>query len=658
MRDDEFEPKLGRIRSSSSKLERRYLQDVLKATARAGGASQKGRGGFQGNRIGRGAGAGRVLRARDRYAAFRRRRAIVKTRIVKLKGRGVAAARLHLRYLERDGVTREGAPGELYNAREDRPDGKAFLERCEDDHHQFRFIVSADDGLEYDNLKGLTRRLMTTMERDLGTKLDWVAVDHFNTGHPHTHIVVRGRDETGQDLIIARDYISHGMRERVAELVVLDLGPRSDRDIEEALRREVEQERFTSLDRALIRDADDARQVGMGARADAFRQSLRTGRLQKLVRLGLVDEVAPGRWRLAEDLEPTLRRMGERGDIIRTMQRALSDRRSSRGLAEYAIYDPGGPQSNPLIGRIVARGLSDELQDRHYLVLDATDGQTHYVDIGRAERERLAEEGQIVRVAPASTEPLPSDRRVAEIAAAHGGRYNVEIHLVHDPKASLAYAEAHVRRLEALRRLSRAVERDPDGTWIISPDHLERAREHQRARARLSPVEIETLSTIPLGRQIEAEAVTWLDRELVAEKSLPLRDNGFGREVHDALVRRQDWLIEQGLARREETRVFYRANLLEQLRHRELRHVGAQLSEELGLRYAEAPSTGTIQGTYRRKIELTSGDFALIVKSREFSLVPWHPSLERQRGRVVEGLMRHERVSWRIGRERQGPSMS
>lgn len=658
MRDDVFEPKLGRIRSSSAKGERRYLHDVLKATARAGGRQAKGPGTFQGSRIGRGAGVGRVLRARDRYAAFRKRRVIVKTRIVKLKGRGLAAARLHLRYLERDGVTREGTPGELYNAREDRADGKAFLERCEDDRHQFRFIVSADDGIEYDTLKPFTRRLMASMEQDLGTKLDWVAVDHFNTGHPHTHIVVRGKDEKDQDLIIAREYISHGMRERAAEIVTLDLGPRSDSDIENALRREVDQERFTSLDRALLRDADDNRTVGMGVRMDAFRQSLRTGRLQKLTRLGLAEEVAPGRWRLTEDLEPTLRRMGERDDIIRTMQRALSERDAWRGLADCAIYDPKDREAKPLTGRIEAHGISDELDDRHYLVLDGADGRTHYVEIGQAHPDAPVREGEVVTIRPAPAEPLKSDRVVAEIAAAHEGRYSVEIHLMHDTEASVAYAQAHVRRLEALRRMSRAVDREPDGTWIVAPDHLERAAEHERTRARLNPVTIETVSRIPLARQIGAEAATWLDKELIAEKSLSLRDSGFGREVHDALVRRQEWLIEQGLARRETDRILYRANLLSLLRRREVSRVAAQLSDELGLRYVEPKPNGRVGGIYRRKVELMSGDFALIEKSREFSLVPWRPPLERMRGRMVEGIMMgRERVSWTLGRERGGPSL-
>ncbi len=59
-------------------------------------------------------------------------------------------------------------------------------------------------------LRTYTRHLMGRMEADLGTGLDWVAVNHWNTDNPHTHIVVRGRDDTGKDLIIAGDYIADG----------------------------------------------------------------------------------------------------------------------------------------------------------------------------------------------------------------------------------------------------------------------------------------------------------------------------------------------------------------------------------------------------------------------------------------------------------------
>ena len=156
------------------------------------------------------------------------RRVIVKARYTRIVAGDLGAARAHMRYIVRDGVTREGAPGRLYDANGDDADGSAFLDRSEKDPHQFRFVVSADEGARLADLKPFIRDLLSQMERDLDTKLDWVAVDHFNTGHPHTHIVIRGRDRNGEDLVMARDYISHGVRARAQALITLELGPETE----------------------------------------------------------------------------------------------------------------------------------------------------------------------------------------------------------------------------------------------------------------------------------------------------------------------------------------------------------------------------------------------------------------------------------------------
>lgn len=658
MRDDEFEPRPGKIRATPPKQERRYLQEVLKGIARAGGKSGVRKGRFNGTHGGRGSGAARVLRSRDRHAAFRTRRVIVKSRIVKLQGKRDAAA-AHLRYIQRDGVTREGTPGELYDAGQDRTDGKAFLERSAGDRHQFRFIVSADDGAEYDDLKSLTRRLMRQMEIDLGTRLDWVAVDHHNTGHPHTHVILRGKDEKGQNLVIAPDYITQGIRERAAEIVTLDLGPRTDFDIRKGLEAEVAMERFTNLDRRLLRDADDRGVASFsGEHGDAFEHSLRTGRLQTLKRLGLAEELAPGQWRLADDLEPTLRAMGERSDIIKTMHREMKRARLARGGADMAIYDPAEGEGAPLIGRVVTHGLADELKDRHYLIVDAVDGRTHYADIGDGDKTEPVAEGSIVAITPKPTGARQVDRTVAEIATAHEGRYSLDIHMHHDSTATQSFVESHIRRLEAMRRKAGLVEREPDGTWIIAPDHVERAAKYERQQVRRAPVMIEALSTLSLARQIGADGATWLDRELVASEPVALREAGFGKETRAALTRRQQWLIEQGLAERDQDGIVYRANLLAVLRRRELNRIGDQLSDELGLSYAEAKPGTHVEGVYKRPVDLASGRYALIEKSREFTLVPWRPVLERSRGRTVSGLVRGDTISWSLGRQRSGPSIS
>lgn len=657
--DDDFEPRLGRIRNTGRGQGRKYLHRVLAAAnlARAGSGATGRRTRFDGSRVGRGSGVGRVLASRDVYAAFRQRRVIVKSRIVKLAGKGTAAARAHLRYIERDGTTRDGDRGQLYGPNADKVDGAAFLERADGDRHQFRFIVSAEDGIDYDDLKPLTRRLMERVEEDLGTRLDWVAVDHFNTGHPHTHIVVRGKDDRGKDLIIARDYIIGGMRERAAELVDLDLGPRSTDTIQTRLRGEVDQERLTSIDRALLRETESDLLVSTTGRG-AFDQTLRIGRLRKLERMGLANKVGALHWRLAPDPADTLKRMGERDDIIRTMQRAYARRAALPALADQVIYDPAAEGSRPIVERIVERGLSDELNDRHYLIVEATDGRSHYVEIGKGEGVDALTRGAVVRIGPVSLGIRNADRVVVAVAAANGGQYDVDAHLRYDPTATAAFAETHVRRLEAIRRLTGGTIREPDGTWIIADDHLARAAAYEAARARDRPVTIETLSPQPIERLVGADAATWLDRETVAADPVPLRDAGFGHDVGEAQKRRRQWLIAQQLATETEGRTFYPPDFIETLRRRELLRIGGQLSSDIGMPFVETGPGSRVDGIYRRPVDTLGGRYALIEKSREFTLVPWRPVLERQMGKEVSGIMRGDGISWSFGRGRGGPSIS
>ena len=391
---------------------------------------------------------------------------------------------------------------------------------------------------------------------------------------------------------------------------------------------------------------------------DAFEQTVQIGRCKKLERLGLAQPDEPGRWRLAPELADTLRHMGERGDIVRTMQRAITANGRATVVAEQVVYAPTAPNVRPVIGRVLERGLSDELNDRHYLLVEATDGRTHYVELGRGEHVGAIGTGAVVRVDPVEVGVREVDRTVAAVATANIGRYNVDAHLRHDPSATEAFAEAHVRRLEAMRRLTRGAEREADGTWIIAPDHLDRAAAYEGARAKDQPVTVTTLSPQPIEKLIGADAATWLDRELVAAKPEPLRNAGFGAEVGEAHSRRRQWLIAQGFAEEVAGGTTYRAGMVDELRRREVVRVGAQLSRELGMPFAEAEAGEQISGTYRRPVDLVSGRFAVVERARDFTLVPWRPALEQQIGKSVSGVVRGDGVSWTMERGWAGPSIS
>ncbi len=650
MADDDFELWLGHIGKDPA-----FRSSLRKATNLAGGirrSSQARARRFDGSRIGRGSAIGRLLGSSDRHAGLRSRRVVVKARYVKLAGKGAKAAVAHLRYLQRDGTTREGERGSLYGPTSDVTDGKAFLERGLGDRHQFRFIVAPEDGAEYEDLKPLVRRWVTQVEQDLGTKLDWVAVDHFNTGHPHSHVLVRGVDDRGKDLIIAREYISHGLAMRAAELANLDLGPRSDREILDARRSEIGQERFTGIDRTLLQ-ARDQDELVSSFHADGIEQSLRAARLSTLARMGLATEEGRGRYRLDPDFEQTLRAMGRRGDIIATMHHELKQRVPEVPPQDYAIFDPG--EGKAIVGRVVTRGLADEHADRHYIIVEATDGRSHYVDLGAQSLSEILEHRELVRVTPHLVELRDADRTIAEVAAANDGRYSIDLHLQHDRSATQRFAEAHIRRLEAIRRGRGEVERLPDGSWKIAPDHLDRVLAFERGVAADHPVHIESLSDRPLDQLARHDGVTWLDEQNVAQEPEKL-ERGFGARVRDAIAQRRQWLVDQGLAWREDGATHFRSDMMTTLRQRELRQVAGPLSKDLGLDYAEHQG-GRIEGTYRKAVQVGAAKYAVIEKSKEFTLVPWRPVLEKQIGRTVSGIERAGQISWSFGRQRAGPEI-
>lgn len=653
--DDIFKPKLGRIRSLGGARAETYVNRVLhqiSAAGKNGFGTGAASGRFSGYRIGRGNDAMRYRRAGHRFGPSYRR-VVIKTRIVKLKGGGIDAARAHLRYIQRDGVSKEQEPGQLYDATHDEADGKALLDRSEGDRHQFRFIVSPEDATELSDLKPFVRDLMSGMEEDLGTRLDWVAVDHFNTEHPHSHIVLRGKDELGKDLVIARDYIAYGMRRRAGEILTLELGPQTDVELRRKLERQVYQDRFTDLDRNLIRDAIDGMVDARSEQKhpdDQFKQAMRVGRLRVLASRGLAEEAAPGRWRLSPQLEDTLRRAGERGDIIKTMHRGLHQAGLDAGASEFSIYDPADQRAPTVTGRIIDRGIHDELNDGHYILLDASDGRVHYAALDpRQEMEDLPL-GAIVEVHPAVAGLKPSDRAIAEVAQRNGGLYSPDAHHDSDPRASAEFVQAHARRLEALRRAN-VVRRFSDGSWEI-PDDFEGRVEALAKKQAHYPGSVTALSFLSLEQQVKADGATWLDRQLLAKEPTVLRGGRLAAETADALDRRQEYLIRQGLAERRGGRIRYQRNLLRVLRQRELSAVGKRLAREIGLAFSEPQNGEKIEGIYRRPVHLASGKFAIIEKSKEFTLVPWRAVLERHRGKVVGGIMRGSSVSFDFTKKR------
>jgi type IV secretory pathway VirD2 relaxase len=655
-RDDDFRVRPSAPKNRGKGQGQSFVSKVLKQAGKASGGKSSMRhsaaggsgaraGQRPGSRLGRGHTAARFAGAKLTSMS---RRVTIKTLLVNQRNASPQSLAKHLRYIERDGAGRDGEPGRAYGPQIDDADLDAFKERANDDRHHFRFIVSPEDGAELDDLRTYTRHLVNRMEADLGTRLDWVAVDHWNTDNPHTHLIVRGRDDTGKDLIIAGDYIAHGFRHRAAELATEWLGPRTELEIQQTLQREVEQERWTSLDRTLQREAGEDGRVQIERFNEPRLQRQRLlliGRLQRLQRLGLADETQPGTWAVHADAEKTLRALGERGDIIRTMQRAMSGQ-----PREQAVFEPGD-DGRTIVGRVAGKGLADELHDRGYLVIDGVDGKAHYVALNARDELANYPTGAVVEVR-GSNEVRAADKNI--VALASDGLYRADHHLAieqgrakpgRDPQEVVA---AHVRRLEALRRAG-IVERVADGLWKVPDDLAERGRQNDAQR--LGGVAVELKSHLPIERQARVIGATWLDQQLIGGGK-GLGDLGFGGEAKEALQQRADFLEEQGLAQRRGQRVILARNLLGTLRNRELAKAAKDIAAEIGLAHRPVTDGQRVAGIYRRSLMLASGRYAMLDDGMGFSLVPWKPVIEQRLGQQLAATVSGGGVAWEIGRQR------
>ena len=634
---DEFEPRLGRIGDRARRGDQGFAKQLKKASARLGRKTVKVR--FSGAGIGRGGASARSIEMRtQRLPRFRMRRVIVKTHVSRSpRGGGAGALKAHLGYIQRDGVERDGSGGQIYTRDGVAPDANAFVERCEGDRHQFRLIVSAEDAGQLGDLKDTTRAVMAQMESDLGTRLDWLAVDHHNTGHPHTHIVIRGKDADGKDLVISPEYIKQGLASRAQDIVTERLGPRRDLEIAQARQSEVTLERFTGLDRSILAQASGASvRINEGHEPRGrFEEALLRARLRHLEVLGLAEPAGMNAWALKPDWETTLKALGQRGDILKALAAKNRDSAPDQNLRRF---EPGTRGQERLLGSVVASVPEDELRDRRSLVVQDFHGTRWIVDVGLREPGTIPPDGAVVEITSRSPRLREIDASILSIAERSGGLYSGALHIEADATATPAWRQGHLRRLEALRHAG-ILERAADGVWHVPKDFARAAVDYEAART--GRLEVQVQSWLPLMEQTRHAGLTWLD---AAGAGVPGDRLAKVRQARLAFFREKGWL-EHGEREAGE-------DLRDRLRVMELRRASGTLASITGRAAVELGPGDRFEGRFEKAIDLGQGRIAVVGNAKEFALVPWRPEMERHRGRDMAFRRTAAGVSWTIGIER------
>lgn len=618
-----------RIDSVSKSLTRRMARSGLKGSGNRSGYRRNSGASRGGSRIGNGRG----------YP----QRVVVKSHYVKHGTGGTTSGKLraHANYLQRDGAGADGERADFYSENEDAAEVTELLERAADDRHHFRLIVSPENADQLEDMQAYTRDVMQRVEKDLETKLDWVAVDHFNTDNPHTHVIVRGKDDRGNDLVIAPEYVKEGFRNRAQEVATEQLRERSIDDIQRSMMKEVDAERFTSLDNRIGKHLSKNNEINTYQSSDltptSFHRKVVVGRLMQLESMGLAEKTGPNQYEVHGNLKGELKSMSRKNDVVKNLYP-----RHGNEATSVQLYDPSR-NSDPIVGRIVDKGLDDELYGRTYLLVRDGQEKLHYVPDQKKRGSDELPTGSLVRVGPVESKQTKTNENIQQIADKNGGVYTAQAHAKHVEKNQSyipegdrdGYIDAHIQRLETLERSGLAA-KVGDNQWQVDPDMPQRAQEiadkmnaDQKDR---KFTRVEVLSDRPVSQQKGAHADTWLDKELTRRTRTGAQTMTFDRHTESALSERREWLARNGYAQRKNDQTVYPKDMRERLRTQELSQT---MQREYGKQYQAPPRQGEVEGKYRGTHNLKSGRYAAIERGGRITAVRVRNAPQVQAGQEV-----------------------
>ena len=522
----------------------------------------------------------------------------------------------HVSYVGRESASLDGKQGVFYDAAQEGLDARQIVTAWEQDRHHFRLIVSAENAGDLPDTNKYIRTVMARVERDLGTSLQWLAVNHYNTDNPHTHILCRGIKQDNTDLVIPRQYVSYGIRRRAEETATEILGPRSAEDIRREHDSQIEAERFTALDRMIERhleagkiDLHPDKRIGFGA--DDRTRIL--GRLQFLQTMDLAKNGRGTWWIVNPEFGFKLRDLGQRNDIIKVLYATLGNQAGyvERLGARDALAEP-------ILGALVAKGSVDEISDRRFVVVRDCTGRLCYSQVPDDENFRRAQAGAVVELGAKAYRQNVLVGEIIIVAQNHGGIYTVADHAAflakQHPEVTPDQAAARIR--SATAKLVFVAGHNGSGVQQVGENQfrIDAPVFERFASARRSQTDLRIVSAQSLEQQVEAQALTWLDRQLPSQSG-QTPQLSWKSQFAQALEYRRQWLVGQGMADftgPDQKAITFKVGVIAHLRSVEFRQVLADIASEFKRPAIRLPREVTITGRYAGWRELYTGPIALI----------------------------------------------
>lgn len=541
-------------------------------------------------------------------------------------------------YILRPGAGLGGQQPCLFGPEQDGIDRRAFLARCREDPAHYRLVVSPGDNCDLPDLTTYCRGLMRKVGRERGAELDWVAVEHHDTGRPHLHILLRDQTLDGRRLSLPFSFLRSGLSMSAQDLAMELLGP----FVEKTPKTKILGKWFTALDHVVVDAAKNGLLIAEDIPEPYRRDVLR--RLSCLQTRGWIQSIGPGKWEVPPDLRQRLEssnlRRRREGVALRVVNQSAWRDQGPR--LEALSFEPGMEIRGALVG-FQRSGLRP--QGAQTVVIDTIDGRLGHFTVPDLYAVLCLDQipsGAIVQVSARPRETRRIDWTIAEVAAARDGVWSRADHSAARPDDWPKFIAFHQRRLDALAQEG-VCTRLEEGRFAIPQDFSARALSTDIQKWGPAELKLEILDDRTLDEQVISPGLTWLDR-LMGPDGRPSLAGPFGEAVKTGLEARAAALTR--------TQFFSGDPLV--LSERDLQRLLAfecqrvlQSFDEDGREIFPLQEGQCESGLYVARVHIAGRPYAVLKGESATVLAPWKRGMESCRNGAMEAALEGGQVSFR-----------